>query len=127
MGDTAFPFVRGRTYTRIAIAKAVGGGSLQSYLPTVGGRVVCGCFRIDLNPGAPEIILPGTGPMIEGTAAVLCAQSGPIPVFLADGNARWRHVGLYEVERTSTDAHDIASNRGGRTDVTRVIWMRRVG
>ena len=119
-------FVRGKTYTRAVIAKAVGGGSLQSYLPTVDGRVVCGCFRTDLNPEAPDLILPGTGPVIQSSAALLCEQGGKIPVFLADGNARWRFVGDYEVAATSTEAKDIRAHRGSRGDVTRVIWLRRV-
>jgi hypothetical protein len=119
-------FVHGKTYRRPQIAQALGGGDLQSFLPTVDDVVVCGCFRTDVNPGAPEIILPGTGTKIERTAATLCAQGGSIPVFLADGNAKWRYVGRYEVERTSLEAGDIAANRGERTDVTRVIWMRRV-
>lgn len=120
------PFIRGRTYTRTAIARAVGGGNLQSYLPTVDGRVVCGCFRTDLNPHAPDVILPGSGLIIRGAAELLCSQSGSIPVFLKDDHARWRFVGRYEVERTSTEREDIDANRGERMDVTRVIWLRRV-
>jgi hypothetical protein len=119
-------FEHGKTYTRPQIATALGGGGLQTYLPTVKGRVVCGCFHTHINPGAPEIILPGDGPVIRGTAETLCAQGGSIPVFLADGNAKWRFVGRYEVERTSTTDSDIAAHRGKRTDVTRVIWLRRV-
>ena len=120
------PFIRGKSYNRVTIAKPVGGGNLQSYLPTVDGRVVCGCFRTDMNPNAPDVILPGDGPIIRGAAEVLCAQGGTIPVFLKDAHARWRYMGRYEVERFSSDEKDVAAHRGGRTDVTRVIWLRRV-
>src|SRR4051812_28910981 len=40
-------------------------GGLQDYLPHINGRVVAGCFSKDLNPQAPNVILPGTGPEIE--------------------------------------------------------------
>ena len=49
----------GQSYTRQQIHDKVGGGSLQSYLPTRDGRVLCACLRLDTNPGAPEVILPG--------------------------------------------------------------------
>ena len=51
-------FELGKCYTRetIAVQDTVG------YLPLDGnGKVEAGCFRSDLNPDAPEIILPGTG------------------------------------------------------------------
>ena len=67
MTDTTFG--HGKSYRRDAIAAGVGGGGLQTYLPTVDGRVVCGCFRTDVNPGAPEVILPGTGPTIQGAGS----------------------------------------------------------
>jgi hypothetical protein len=77
---------RGHHYSRQQIHDAVGGGSLQSYLPHKDGRVLCACLRIDTNPGAPEVILPGTGPGIEGAADLLERQNGAIPVFLKRGS-----------------------------------------
>ena len=44
-------FVFGQSYTRGAIRQALG-GDLSSSLPHRDGRVVCGCFRPDLNPDA---------------------------------------------------------------------------
>ena len=57
-------FELGQAYTRPEIRAAAGGG-LQDYLPPADGVVVCGCFNPDLNPDAPDVILPGFGPGIE--------------------------------------------------------------
>jgi len=57
-------FACGQTYTRGEIRQALG-GDLSSSLPHRDGRVVCGCFRPDLNPDAPDVILSGRGPGIE--------------------------------------------------------------
>lgn len=81
-------FERQKTYTREQIHAALGGDT-WSYLPASGGRVIAGCFRTDLNPGAPEVILPGTGDRIEDRAEMLAAQPEPIPVFLKDATNRW--------------------------------------
>ena len=59
----------GQTYTRGEIRQALG-GDLSSCLPHRDGRVVCGCFRPDLNPDAPDVILSGRGPTIERWARV---------------------------------------------------------
>ena len=57
-------FACGQTYTRGEIRQALG-GDLSSSLPHRDGRVVWGCFRPDLNPDAPDVILSGRGPGIE--------------------------------------------------------------
>lgn len=121
-------FEVGRIYTRRDITDAIG-GSMVSYLPTVDGRVVCGCFSTDLNPDAPEIVLPGTGPGIEGAAKQVRRQTEPIPVFMKAGSGRWRYVGLYRPKSrvpTPEERREHA-RRAGRTDVTTVLWFERVG
>src|SRR5207245_2801322 len=70
-------------------------GDLSSYLPHRDGRVVCGCFRPDLNPDAPDVILPGRGPKVERWARVFATQPDFIPCFVkADTNA-WEYVGRF--------------------------------
>lgn len=85
-------FRRGEMYTRWEIHDQVG-GALQSFLPTVDGRVVAACLRLDTNPDAPAVILPGTGPGIEGAAARLVAQRVAVPTFLKREVNRWEYVG----------------------------------
>ncbi len=43
-----------KTYTREEIHEMLG-GDMQSYLPHKDGKVVCGCFRLDTNPDAPNV------------------------------------------------------------------------
>jgi len=92
-----------------------------------GGRVVAGCFRSDLNPGAPEVVLPGKGDKIEKSAEILAAQADSIPVFLKDTTNRWRYVGDYRCVGLSRDAQETAAlaKRAGRDDVTCVLRLQR--
>jgi len=117
---------RGQCYTREEIAAAHGGGTIE-YLPNVADRVVCACLRTDpnYNPAAPRVILPGRGRDIERWAGVLCAQRGPIPIYLKRAPNTWEHVGYYEVEGFSQSPADIARYEAqtGRA-VTRAIYMR---
>lgn len=119
---------QGQPYTREEIAKAHGGSAIE-YLPRVGGRVVCACLRTEpeYNPEAPEVILPGRGPVIEESAAALIEQRGPIPVYLKRGSNSWEFVGYYEVERSSRLPADITPYeiQTGRK-VTCAIFMREV-
>ena len=111
MRDFAFS----QTYTRGEIRQALG-GDLSSYLPHRDGRVVCGCFRPDLNPDAPDVILPGRGPKIERWARVFATQRDFIPCFVkADTNA-WEYVGRFRVRRVAAKpdprAHALADVLG---------------
>ena len=118
-------FIEGHDYTREEIHDALG-GSKQSYLPDVGGRVVCACLEARLNPDAPRIIIPGTGPTIEKTADMLLGQKGAIPVFMKQNTNAWQYVGEFEVDPRRFSPADVEAQkrRTGLADVTRVIWMR---
>jgi len=106
-------FAFGQTYTRGEISRALG-GDLSSYLPHRDGRVVCGCFRPDLNPDAPDVILPGRGPKIERWARVFATQRDFIPCFVkADTNA-WEYVGHFCVRRVISDAAELRAEGEGR-------------
>jgi hypothetical protein len=116
----------GATYSRREIHKRLGGG-LQDYLPHVKGKVVCGCFRKDTNPGAPNVVLPGRGPKIEQSAATFRAQKNPIPIFIKQATNEWKYVGNFAVDSWSKDKKVIASyepvNRKGR--VTCVLSLKQ--
>lgn len=116
----------GQFYTRQEIHDLLGGGSLQSYLPTRDGVVLCACLRRDTNPDAPRVILPGTGPGIEEAARLLRRQGGAIPVFIKHEAGAWEYLGEYVVEDRRWTAEDISfhERRSRRTDITSVIWMR---
>ncbi len=117
-------FEQGVSYTREAIHAQVG-GSLQSYLPHVGGCVVAACLRLDTNPDAPAVILAGTGEGIECAADMLVAQRTPVPTFLKRAVGEWEYVGEYTSDRSSQNAAVLAeqAQRSRRDDITRVIYM----
>jgi hypothetical protein len=62
------------------------------------------------------------------SAEMLCSQKRAVPVFIKRGSGSWEYVGDYAVDRWSESPAEIAehSRRAGRTDVTRVIHMKRV-
>ena len=118
-------FTLGRSYTRAEIHEVVGGG-VQEFLPNKAGRVVGACLRIDTNPDAPAVVLPGSGPGIERAAELLVQQRSPVPTFLKRSVGEWEYVGLFVVSAQSTRPDDIAfhSQRAGRTDtITSVIHL----
>jgi hypothetical protein len=116
--------VIGRRYTRSQIHDELGGG-LRDYLPHAGGEVVCGCFSPNLNPSAPAIVLPGTGPGIERWAKVFAEQANFVPIFLKRGSNAWEYVGDYRVRRRTDDPQDIEpfTNRTGRSDISQILYL----
>ena len=99
MGSPSRPdrFVAHRSYTTDEIRDAIG-GEIESYLPSKGGRIVCGRFNLDLNPRAPLIVLPGNGPVIMQRARDVvrqCGDGSSIPVFTRGRERRWTFRGRY--------------------------------
>jgi hypothetical protein len=121
-------FTSGQTYSRDEIATQLG-GSPREYLPRVDTRIVCGCFTLDHNPEAPNVIVPGTGPVIEEEARLFCEQKHAVPVFLKRQPNAWEYVGNYKVDRFSTDPREIAAHHQGSitplNEITRVIFLKR--
>jgi len=120
-------FQRDRGYSRAEIHAELG-GSVQSYLPTVDGVVVAGCFRKDTNPDAPTVVLPGNGPVIKSSAESFAASRRAVPVFIKQSVGDWRFVGDYRVSRLSRDRAEIKvhAKRAGRTDVSCVLHLSEV-
>ncbi len=119
-------FVEGKFYTRIAIHQSLG-GSIQSYLPTFDGKVVCACLSEALNPRAPEVVLVGSGKDVVGTAEVLGNQTDPIPVFMKEGVNSWRYEGMYVSGGFKTDATTIQkeSVNSGRENLAGILYLNK--
>ena len=115
----------GTDYTRRQIHEALG-GSVQSYLPTAHGRVVCACLRTDINPQAPSVVLVGRGERIEHAGDILASQREPIPVFLKRISNAWTYRGLFHVRHSSQLPADIQplAAAASRSTVTRVIHLQ---
>ena len=119
-------FIVGQDYSRRQIHEQLG-GSLQSYLPTVDGAVVCACLRPDLNRRAPEVILVGFGSGIQRAGDMLIRQTAPIPVFIKRVSGCWTYRGGWSVGRRSQLPADIEQESGvtRRGTVSWVIFMER--
>ncbi|HXI72385.1 MAG TPA: DUF6697 family protein [Verrucomicrobiae bacterium] len=121
-------FVLGHKYTRVEISKILGGSEID-FLPTEKGKVVCGCFTLDHNPDAPNVVLPGTGSVIERRAKIFCEQEYPVPIFIKRRVNEWEYVGNYKPVRNSTDLAEVAAHHKGSitplSEVTRVIFLQR--
>lgn len=120
-------FERNRGYSRTEIHDALG-GNMRSYLPTMNNVVVAGCFRCDTNPDAPDIVLPGSGPMIRRSAKLFASSQKAVPVFIKRGTNDWRYVGKYRVSRMSDDPSEIRTHgqRAGRHDVSCILHLSRL-
>ena len=126
MGDAKSGFERGKVYSRATIQRMLGGG-LQDYLPHVDGKVVAGCFSKELNPQAPNVILPGTGREIERWARVFAEQRTAVPVFIKQRSNEWYCMGEFRCVRLTDDPLTIEdwALRAHRTDVTMVLFLER--
>ena len=102
---------------------------MQSYLPSVGNHVVAGCFNPVYDPQAPNVVLPGRGPVIQGSAEKFAIQGHAVPVFLKRRVNFWEYVGQYRVVRQSHDLDEIEvyAQRARRIgDVTSVLFLDAV-
>jgi hypothetical protein len=108
-------FKVGSDYTRAQIHASFG-GSKQSYLPTVEGRVVAVCITPRLNPRAPQVILCGQGPVIAAAGAALAKQNEPLPVFVKRAVNHWQFQGTLRV---------VASHTSGPTFVSLIAGSGR--
>ena len=119
-------FERGKKYSRADIQRGLGGG-VQDYLPHTDGVVVAGCFDKVLNPQAPNVILPGTGPEIERWGRVFATQAEPVPVFIKERSNVWHCMGDFRCVRFADDELTVADHaaRARRTDVTMVLFLER--
>ena len=127
MKEEATKLSKNRSYRRKEISALLGGNE-TSYLPFKDGRVLYVAITTQLNPEAPNKVLVGTGRDIMKAGAMLCAQKGPLPVFLKSSAGVWKYDGDFVLWRWSNKPEDIKRESSGaeRADVSRVIELRRV-
>ena len=119
-------FIEKKNYTREEIHEALGGGT-ESYLPSVDKVITCICLNPDLNPKAPNVILPGTGKQIEAKAEWISSQKNALPAFVKKGTNKWKYRGKYKVVFYSKEKQyiDYYSEQTGRNDITSVIKLKK--
>jgi len=116
----------GSEYTRNEIHSHLG-GSKQSYLPTLSGRVVAACIKLEMNRQAPKVIICGKGKIIASAGAALAKQQEPIPVFIKQGINRWVYQGEFKVSASySSGVHFeslVADSNRSMSDVSLAIEL----
>jgi hypothetical protein len=111
--------------TRMQIHNLIG-GEIQSYLPHVDGKVVCGCFDTSANPKAPNEILVGAGPNVEKYANVFAEQAEAIPIFMKQASNQWEYIGDYRAVKYSKEPKEVSAKAkaAGREDkVVGVLYL----
>jgi hypothetical protein len=122
--------IKKRRYTWSEIVDETGAdGSPPFYLLHRDGKVVAGCFTLELNPEAPRVVLAGDGPQVREWADIFCAQAGSIPMCVKSGMGEWLCCGNFKLVRSSTDPAEIArySAQANRTDIYKIIYLEEVG
>jgi hypothetical protein len=113
----------GEAYTRRQIHDQLG-GSVQSFLPTVDGEVVCACLSRDMNPDAPDVILVGNKPIVLQSAEQFSKQTTSVPVFIKKISKEWIYVGDYSVNKVIHREEGIdAYNLAGRDNIQMVLEL----
>jgi hypothetical protein len=121
--------IKGQRYTWSEIVDETGAdGSPPYYLLHRDGKVVAGCFTLEINPEAPLVILAGDGPQIREWADLFCAQTSSIPVCVKSGLGEWLCCGNFKLVRSSTDPAEIArhSAQARRSDVYKLFFLQEV-
>lgn len=120
-------FEEGRCYTRRTIAIRLG-GSTQNYLPHKNKHVVCGCFRADLNPEAPSVVLPGNTDDKKLWADVFASQTEAVPVFLRQATSRWQYMGLWRCRKKDLTAGPIKGwgQKTNRDDISMILELEKM-
>jgi len=99
----------------------------KGYLTRIGDKIVCGCFRMDLNPDAPEIVLPGGYWGWQASARLLASTGNSIPIFTKSEGLPWEYRGLYRATGTTKAGAEIEIHnaRSKRTNVSMVLFLER--
>jgi hypothetical protein len=121
--------IKGQRYTWSEIVDETGAdGSPPYYLLHRDGKVVAGCFTLEINPEAPLVVLAGDGPQIREWADLFCAQTSSIPVCVKSGLGEWLCCGNFKLVRSSTDPAEIArhSAQARRSDVYKLFFLQEV-
>lgn len=130
MDSTSPPFQVGQFYSRKDINSVMGVRHFyeaESYLPTVGHKVVCGCFDPEINPELPFKVIVGHAEGIVRRAVTFQNQRYYIPVFIKRAAKKYEYVGDYMVERHSRDPKTIMREieRWDLEDVERVLYLTK--
>lgn len=105
------------------LARLTAGG--DDYIRTKDGKVKGLALRLDLNEGAPEVIVVGKGPRIQGRAKLLIDTPHAVPTYVKRGTNAWEYLGQYRATAYRTDRSTIEQYRGARiaADIAGILFL----
>lgn len=99
------------------------------YLTERNGRIVCACIRLDYNPDAPDILLPGDTSAIIARSRKFTGQEEFIPVFIKAMDAGWEYCGRWRVEAATANAVEVSIHQARATDrkvpISMVLFLEK--
>lgn len=98
------------------------------YLRKVGGRIVCGCFNLTLNPNAPCKILVENTRKRVARANEIVQQKTAIPCYSKISTDVWRYEGLFLPISYITEKSLVLplSEKAGRENVAGLLTFEQV-
>jgi hypothetical protein len=123
-------FIEGQFYEWRDIAESFelpGEGGVW-FLPHRSGKTLCGLFRRELNPDAPETVIVGEGSERLEAAEVFSKQTESVPCFIRDRTGLWKYHGRYRYEDSTVDPARIVIHREGseyKGAVPMVLFLRK--
>ncbi|WP_233886397.1 DUF3883 domain-containing protein [Paraburkholderia flagellata] len=108
------------------LARLTAGG--DDYIRTKDGEVKGLALRLDLNEGAPDVIVVGKGPRIEHRAMLLRDTPHGVPTYVKRGTNSWEYLGEYKATAYRIDAPTIKQYRGERpaSDIAGILFLESV-
>lgn len=99
------------------------------YLTEQDGRIVCACIRLDYNPDAPDIVLPGDDAGIVARSRKFAGQKEFIPVFIKAVDAGWEYCGRWRVQASTNNAVEVRLHQDRAKDrkvpISMVLFLER--
>lgn len=119
-------FQKGDCYTRLQIRDMIGGGSVQDYMPSQDGVILCVCLSQEFDPSTQPVILVGAGPSVQKQADMFCTQNTGVPVFFKKTGNQWEYAGCFKPLHYTDDPQELVrfAESTGRINLTRVIYLR---
>jgi hypothetical protein len=125
--DTQTALVENRFYRWHELGALVG-HEPYGFLTETKGQIVCGCFRLDYNPDAPHIVLPGaTNEGWVAKARLYVDQKTAVPIFTKDAGLPWEFVGKFRAEAVTQNQMEIAIHKARHNlgNVGAVLFLER--
>ena len=127
--DQPGQLVEGQFYRWINLPDLLG-FEPHGYLSQDNAEVVrCGCFRLDYNPDAPDIVLPGTDQFIAQQALAFHQQRNFVPVFVKGSDFGWEYCGRYRAEAITRNEVEISLHKqravGRKAAIAMVLFLQK--